>query len=198
MIKAAEKYLGVDVLGKHRLVNYYNANCLPLVDAKRKYRMTYNDNWCAMFTSVVAQQSGLGPDVFPYEVSVMQQLKWAQDNARFTKQVSDVAPGDLILYNWKRNGHCDHVGIVVSKGDEAARLKWEQVARQVGETDFRRDPRTGEYLDPGVAMDWRIHAKAKGHDYISVIEGNKSDTVGYRYVSLPNTQVWGFIKVGPM
>ena len=152
MIKAAEKYLGVDVLGKHRLVNYYNANCLPLVDAKRKYRMTYDDNWCAMFTSVAAQQSGLGPDVFPYEVSVMQQLKWAQDNARFTKRVSDVAPGDLILYNWKRNGHCDHVGIVVEV---------------VG-------------------------------DKLKVIEGNKSDTVGYRYVSLPNTQVWGFIKVGPM
>lgn len=47
---------------------------------------------------------------------------------------------------------------------ESARLKWEQVARQVGETDFRRDPRTGQYLHPGVAMGWRIHVKAKGYD----------------------------------
>lgn len=47
---------------------------------------------------------------------------------------------------------------------ESARLKWEQIARQVGETDFRRDPRTGQYSHPGVAMGWRIHAKAKGYD----------------------------------
>lgn len=42
---------------------------------------------------------------------------------------------------------------------ERARNAWEEVARQVGETDFSRHPRTGEYLHPGVAMGWRIHKK---------------------------------------
>jgi len=42
---------------------------------------------------------------------------------------------------------------------ERARTAWEAVARQVGETDFSRHPRTGEYLHPGVAMGWRIHKK---------------------------------------
>lgn len=42
---------------------------------------------------------------------------------------------------------------------ERARKAWEAVARQVGETDFSRNPRTGEYLHPGVAMGWRIHKK---------------------------------------
>lgn len=42
---------------------------------------------------------------------------------------------------------------------ERARAAWEAVARQVGETDFSRHPRTGEYLHPGVAMSWRIHKK---------------------------------------
>lgn len=42
---------------------------------------------------------------------------------------------------------------------ERARTAWEAVARQVGETDFSRHPRTGEYLHPGVAVDWRIHKK---------------------------------------
>ena len=42
---------------------------------------------------------------------------------------------------------------------ERARKAWEAVARQVGETDFSRHPRTGEYLHPGVAMGWRIHKK---------------------------------------
>lgn len=42
---------------------------------------------------------------------------------------------------------------------ERARKAWEAVARQVGETDFSRNPRTGEYLHPGVAIGWRIHKK---------------------------------------
>lgn len=42
---------------------------------------------------------------------------------------------------------------------EQARIKWESVARQVGETDFSRDPVTGNYLNPGVAMGWRIHKR---------------------------------------
>ena len=42
---------------------------------------------------------------------------------------------------------------------ERARTAWEAVARQVGETDFSRNPQTGEYLHPGVAMGWRIHKK---------------------------------------
>lgn len=42
---------------------------------------------------------------------------------------------------------------------ERHRTAWEAVARQVGETDFSRHPRTGEYLHPGVAMGWRIHKK---------------------------------------
>jgi hypothetical protein len=42
---------------------------------------------------------------------------------------------------------------------ESARTAWEAVARQVGENDFSRHPRTGEYLHPGVALGWRIHKK---------------------------------------
>lgn len=42
---------------------------------------------------------------------------------------------------------------------ERARTAWEAVARQVGENDFSRHPRTGEYLHPGVALGWRIHKK---------------------------------------
>jgi hypothetical protein len=40
-----------------------------------------------------------------------------------------------------------------------ARTAREAVTRQVGETDFSRHPRTGEYLHPCVAMGWRIHKK---------------------------------------
>lgn len=113
MIREAEKYLGADKAEKYRLMDYYNNNCYPYVDTKRKYKIQRDDNWCAMFTTVVAHRSGLNSSQFPYEVSVMEQLKWGVKTGRFTKEVSETKSGDLILYSWKANGHCDHVGMIV-------------------------------------------------------------------------------------
>lgn len=196
MIKEAEKFLGANAAVKQQLFDYYNNNCYPFVSPKRRYKMKKGDNWCAMFTTVIANRCGLNADKFPYEVSVFFQVKRARELGTFHTDLSQVQPHDLIIYDWDSNGVLDHVGIVVSKGNEAARLEWEQVARQVGDTDFRRDPLTGNYLHPGVAMGWSIHAKAKGYDYIRVIEGNKSDTVGYRTVNPRSAAVVGFIKTG--
>ena len=150
LIKEAEKYLGADQAEKYRLMDYYNNNCYPFVDAKRKYKIQRGDNWCAMFTTVIANRCGLNSTQFPYEVSVMQQLKWGLETGRFTREFSETKAGDLILYSWKANGHCDHVGMVV---------RFE----------------LGKLL---------------------VIEGNKSDTVAYRRVSLESPQVYGYIRVG--
>lgn len=113
MVKEAEKYLNANRDEKHRLMDYYNNNCYPYVDAKRKYKIQRGDNWCAMFTTVVAHRSGLNSNQFPYEVSVMEQLKWGVSTGRFTKDYREVKEGDLILYSWKANGHCEHVGMVV-------------------------------------------------------------------------------------
>lgn len=150
MHNEAAKHLNADKAEKYRLMDYYNNNCYPYVDAKRKYKIQRSDNWCAMFTTVIAHRCGLDSTVFPYEVSVMRQLEWAKQNGRFFTDVSEVKPDDLILYNWKSNGHCDHVGIVV---------RFE----------------LGKLL---------------------VIEGNKSDTVGYRRADPNSTQVFGYIRVG--
>lgn len=149
MIKEAIKYLGADTQEKYRLMDYYNNNCYPLVDPKRRYKIQRGDNWCAMFTTVIAHRCGLMPSQFPYEVSVMQQLKWARDNGRFFTNFEDAKEGDLILYNWKSNGHCDHVGIVV---------RFE----------------LGKLL---------------------VIEGNKTDTVGYRRADPHSSQVFGYVRI---
>lgn len=44
---------------------------------------------------------------------------------------------------------------------EAERREYEKVARQVGVTDFRRHPETGQYLNFGTAMDFRIWMAGK-------------------------------------
>lgn len=150
MIREAEKFLGANKAEKQRLFDYYNNNCFPQVDAKRKYRMKPGDNWCAMFTTVIAHRCGLDSTKFPYEVSVFFQVQKARQMGTFFTDLSKVEPHDLIIYDWDSNGVLDHVGIVVSSGSE----------------------------------------------YIRVIEGNKSDTVGYRTVNLHSAAVVGFIKTG--
>lgn len=112
LITLAESYLGLDLTGRKRLVEYYNENCVELVKPTRRYEMTMSDNWCAMFTSVIAHKIGLDSQAFPYEVSVMEQCELARKNHSFLDDVSKVAVGDLILFDWNGNGHAAHVGFV--------------------------------------------------------------------------------------
>lgn len=113
LVATAQRYYFADRAIKAGLFEYYNEHCFPLVKPSRRYRIQPNDNWCAMFTSVIAHKEGLGVAVFPYEVSVQQQLLWAKENDRFTTDYDDVRRGDLILYDWNYDGWCDHVGFVI-------------------------------------------------------------------------------------
>lgn len=113
MINEARKFLNADKVTKYRLMDEYNKLCAPHVAADRKYRIQYNDNWCAMFTTVMANRKGLKPSEFPFEVSVFYQVQWAKKNNKFVTDVAKVKPNDLIIYSWKQNGVYDHVGIVV-------------------------------------------------------------------------------------
>lgn len=122
MIKEAEKYLNADQATKFRLMDYYNNNCYPYVDPKRKYKIQRSDNWCAMFTTVIAHRCGIGSDRFPYEVSVFFQMEKAKRMGIFYTDRSKIQPNDLIIYDWDRNGTMDHVGIVVSSGSESIRV----------------------------------------------------------------------------
>lgn len=149
MINKAQKYLGVKRDGKLKLMAYYNEHCYPYIQPNRKYKIKPNDEWCAMFTSVMAHMVGLKSTDFPYEVSVYQQRKWAISKGLYYTDVSKIKPNDLIIYDWKNNNTYDHVGIVVGVQD----------------------------------------------NIVKVIEGNKNDTVGYRYVSINSSEVDGYISI---
>lgn len=105
MIKTAKSLIGAD---KYQLMDYYNEHCFPLVAKDRKYRIQPDDDWCAMFTSVVAHMAGVVN--FPYEVSVYYQ-------AKLFGLVPEVA--DLVVYDWSGSGkRFDHVGVVVHVDDK--------------------------------------------------------------------------------
>ena len=116
MINLSKPYLFADKATKLELMKYYNENCFELVKKERRYRIQPNDNWCAMFTSVMAHKAGLGVNAFPYEVSVMEQVKIAKERGIFTTDREEITPNDLIIFDWNRDGWADHVGIVVKIG----------------------------------------------------------------------------------
>lgn len=113
MINRSKDYLMIPRNELQPLRDYYNEHCFPLVKKERRYKIQEGDNWCAMFTSVIAHMVGLGADVFPYEVSVMEQVKIAKERGDFYTDKKLIKPNDLILFDWNRNGWSNHVGFIV-------------------------------------------------------------------------------------
>lgn len=111
MINEALKYLGLNTQGKLALMDYYNSKIYPLINVKRKYKIKPNDNWCAMFCSVIAHKCNVKN--FPYEVSVYYMTELAKKSGSFARDIKEVKAGDLIVYDWKNNGTLDHVGIII-------------------------------------------------------------------------------------
>lgn len=117
MIHLAEKYLGIGKNVKLELMRYYNENCYPQVNPTRKYKIQPSDDWCAMFTTVIAHKAGFNASNFPFEVSVWWQCEIAKQRGLYHTDVNKARPNDLIIYDWKKGNRYNHVGFVVSVGN---------------------------------------------------------------------------------
>lgn len=117
LISTAEAWLGT-VKGSqehHKLIDLYNAQEVLPVD----YLVTYEDNWCAAFVTVVALQNDL-QDIIPPECGCQRQIALFESMGRWQEDETYVPlPGDIIYYSQKEiaigdcTGWADHVGIVV-------------------------------------------------------------------------------------
>lgn len=116
MIELAKQYLEIGVAGKIKLMEYYNSNIYQFISKDRKYKIQPNDEWCAMFCSVIAHKKGLKPEAFPFEVSVFHMTKNAKKMGIFTSSLNEASINDLVVYDWKNNGTLDHIGILCEKG----------------------------------------------------------------------------------
>jgi len=72
-----------------------------------------NIDWCAIFVSWVANQSGVGVDVVHKFSLVSDGVKWFKKQGRYYDQGSYVPqPGDIIFF--QRSGNPSHTGVVIS------------------------------------------------------------------------------------
>ena len=118
MINTALKYMGLNTQGKLALMDYYNSKIYPLIDNDRKYKIQPNDNWCAMFCSVIAHKIGRTKDNFPFEVSVFYMTRNAKRMGIFTTDLNKAQVNDLVIYDWKADGTLNHVGILQEIGTD--------------------------------------------------------------------------------
>lgn len=112
ILTLASSFQGVTPSQRDELFDYYNRHCVGLVKPSRRYHMQRGDNWCAMFTSVVAHKAGLSAANFPYEVSVREQWLIAKDRNRATTSAEAIQPGDLAVYDFEAEGPYNHVGFI--------------------------------------------------------------------------------------
>lgn len=102
----AKKYIGVREWSKEHknIINYYNKNCSPL---PRGYKVKYNDEWCATFVSFILLHFNCKNA--PYECSANRMYNKCVKNKQICKKPKT---NDIVFYQWKCNGYCNHVGIV--------------------------------------------------------------------------------------
>ena len=118
MINTARQYIGINEFQKKQLMDYYNNAVYPLIDKDRKYKIKPNDNWCAMFCSVIAHKIGRTKDNFPFEVSVFYMTRNAKRMGIFTTDLNKAQVNDLVVYDWKADGTLNHVGILQEIGTD--------------------------------------------------------------------------------
>lgn len=116
IVNIAAEYMGITETGIARVMSYYNENVFPLVEPSRKYRIQPGDQWCMAFCSVVAHKAGVKR--FPWEVSTYYALQCLEARGDAFTRSHDARRGDLVFFDWNGSGTPDHVGIVVSVGDD--------------------------------------------------------------------------------
>lgn len=105
-LRAAQKEIGVK---EHPA----GSNDGPRV---REYQSTtgaYRAPWCASFTNWAYRQAGKRLSGFntAYVPSYVQAARAAR-NGLVLVSLGEVKPGDLVCFDWQRDGEADHIGIV--------------------------------------------------------------------------------------
>lgn len=83
------------------------------------YGFDYRVEWCATYVSWVLNQAGYSEPKFAACQS--QGIPYFSSNGRWANRgYKDIAPGDVIFFDWEGDGSSDHVGIVI--GTDGSRV----------------------------------------------------------------------------
>jgi len=144
ILNQAKSYIGVrqgDKRHKAMVDKYNKVTPLPV-----GYKLKYTDDWCAAFVSVIADAAGASK-LTGRECGVHRFTKLFKNSGIWLGIVKP-KPGDIIVFDWQKNGWMDHIGYVES-------INGNQVTTIEGNTSRRVGRRTYAYND------WRINGYAR-------------------------------------
>ncbi|MGV3508301.1 MAG: peptidoglycan-binding protein [Sphingobacteriaceae bacterium] len=116
----------------------------PAGSNHQKFGKWYGMNgvkWCAIFVSWVYDKAG-----YRLTIESPKGYHYCQGAYNFWKARNEITktpqPGDIVLYDWKGDGHCDHTGIFESWKDKSTGrfFAWE------GNTEFGNDSDGGKVM----------------------------------------------------
>ena len=111
VVEQAFQWLGrCESNGTHKeIIDIYN----QIRPRPVNYKLKYTDPWCAAFVSAVAQKLGLTKIILP-ECGCDRMIALYRKAGRYVALDSGVViqPGDLVFYDWDKDGSSDHVGLI--------------------------------------------------------------------------------------
>lgn len=78
----------------------------------RWYGFNQRENWCAVFVSWCANESGIINNTIPKFSLCTDGVKWYKDHNKWENKSYIPQTGDIIFFDWNGDGHVQHVGIV--------------------------------------------------------------------------------------
>ena len=109
LFKVLETFIGAPAYSsKHRqIVDGYNA----IMPRPVGYKVTYDDDWCDIFVTYIADQIGLSQQI-GRECGVERHRRLLKNKGLYLGRVQPL-PGDILFFDWNGDGFCDHIGYVV-------------------------------------------------------------------------------------
>ena len=145
ILRHAKSYLGVvqgDVRHKEIIDAYNKVNPIPV-----GYPMKYADDWCAAFVTVVGDLSGASA-LIGRECGVQRFVQIFKKKGIWLGVVRP-QPGDIIVFDWKKDGWTDHIGIVeIINGNTITTIEGNTQKRVARRTYLYNDWRIAGYARP--------------------------------------------------
>ena len=111
--------------------------------------------------SVIAHKCGLTKDQFPYECSVMEQVKIAREKGNFFTDAGKAESGDLIIYDWNTDKWSDHVGFVIKTAGDNLHIIEGNIKNTVG---YRTIPKSSRSIQGFIKVKAGGSAKTDSND----------------------------------
>src|SRR5690625_3068637 len=173
VLNLARSYIGMQQGdGRHRdLINKYNTiKPLPV-----SYPMKYTDDWCAAFVTVIGDITNTSKYI-GRECGVQRFIAIFKNKGIWRGLQKPVA-GDIVVFDWQKNGWADHIGFVEAVKDNTITTIEGNTSRQVARRTYPwNDWRVAGYARPKYPISEIKTSNTSIHDLASeVIRGEWGD-----------------------